>query len=91
MSIKTRRMISLICFFLSVTGLLLLLSWFFIWGVELPFLKEFSTDCEIICTKETWNHGTGEYQSEEFSISPEQLTEVLTLLRKNTFAQIHVH
>ena len=88
MSIQTRRRISLICSVVLLTALLFLLSWFLIRGAELHFLKEFPTDCDIVCTKETCNLGTGEYESEEFSISPEQLTEVLTLLRKNTYWRI---
>ena len=88
MSIKTRRMISLVCFVLSITGLLLLLSWFYVRGTEFRFLKALPEASEIVCTKQTWNLGTGDYETEEFHLTQNQLTDVLTLVRKNAYWRI---
>lgn len=89
MSIKTKRIISLACFVISVTGLLLLLSWFYIRGAELHLLKDIPADCEIICTKQTQDPVTKEFETEEFPLSRDQLTDVLSLVRKNAYWRIH--
>jgi hypothetical protein len=35
--------------------------------------------------KQTWNHSTGDYETEESPLTQEQLNEALTLVKKNAF------
>ena len=85
MTPKTKRIINLVCLGAWVVGLVLLLSWFFIRGAEFRFGQELNDASEILLIKQTWNHGTGDYEKEEFHLTQEQLNEALTLVKKNAF------
>ena len=85
MTPKTKRMINLVCLAVWVLGLVLLLSWFFLRGAEIRFGQELNDASEILLIKQTWNHSTGDYETEESPLTQEQLNEALTLVKKNAF------
>jgi len=91
MNPKTRRIIRIICLAacaISLVMLFLLLSWFYIRGAEFRFLKELPADCEVTYTKEVWNDSTKEYDTVDFSLTKEQLTDVLALMEKGAYWRI---
>ena len=88
MTLKTKRIINLVCLVTSLAGLLLLLSWFFVRGAEFRLPKELPTDIEILCTRQIWDPDAKDHKEETFHLTREQLADVLTLMRKNAYWRI---
>ena len=85
---KIKRNLPLIFLILSLTGLILLVSWFLVRGAEFRLMKELPAEVEIDCHKMNWNPAAGETETEEIHLTREQLTEVLNLVRKNAYWRV---